>query len=145
MSEFIPDQIDLFLKPSYTTAIIHFNSQQWYAAHDGFEELWYEASGDLRELLQGIIQVSVAEYHLDNGNTRGSILLMAEGLNHLDSSQSLVTGYDLARLRDLVRQRLCALQSQVDLVDFPKPHLSPMDSVDLSKLPSIASMPEVSP
>ena len=124
LSELNQDQVDLFLRPPYSEAVIHFNSQDWYAAHDRFEELWYEASGDLRELLQGIIQVSVAEYHLDNGNTTGSILLMAEGLQHLDSSQSLATVYDIDGLRNLVRKRLSALQCQVDLAGFPRPHLS---------------------
>lgn len=120
----------LFRELPYVNAVHVFNSQQWHTAHDLFEELWYEATGDLRELLQGIIQISVAEYHLGNGNRKGSILLMAEGLNHLYASESVVVGYDLQRLRDVVRMRLSALQTNVDLTDLPKPHLSLMHSTE---------------
>ena len=110
----------------FTHAISYFNRGQWYAAHDLFEELWHEAMGDLRELLQGIIQISVAEYHLENGNSRGSLLLMAEGLNHLEASHSLDIGYDLASLKDIVSRRLVALQEQLDPADIPAPSLKPV-------------------
>jgi len=126
MSELNQSQEFIFETPPYLEAVDSFNSQKWYAAHDLFEELWFEATGELRELLQGIIQVSVAEYHLENGNTNGSILLMAEGLNHLYASQFLAIGYDLFLLRDVVRERLSALQNQVNPTDLPKPNFTPM-------------------
>lgn len=115
----------------YAHAIQLFNSHQWYAAHDAFEELWHESQGILRSLLQGIIQVSVAEYHLENGNLRGSILLMAEGLNHLKSSSFPALELDLDRLIDIVCSRLTALQTGTDLVKLPLP------SLRLTQLPSV--------
>lgn len=125
MSQPISKHLCPFTEEAYVHAVHVFNSQQWHAAHDLFEELWYEASGDLREFLQGIIQISVAEYHLDNGNKKGSILLMAEGLNHLNISDSFVTGYDLDRLRKVVSQRLSALQNELDPNNptIPRPSL----------------------
>ncbi|MGA1713487.1 MAG: DUF309 domain-containing protein [bacterium] len=114
---------EYFTSSPFCEAVHSFNARNWYHAHDQFEELWHNASGEIRELLQGIIQISVAEYHLENGNTRGSTLLMAEGLNHLESFTSLGVGYDLVLLHDLVRKRLSALQNQTDPSSLPKPYL----------------------
>jgi hypothetical protein len=140
MSELNLSQEFIFETAPYLEAVYSFNSQKWYAAHDLFEELWFEATGELRELLQGLIQVSVAEYHLENGNTKGSILLMAEGLNHLHASQSLAIGYDLVLLRDVVRNRLSSLQNQVNPIDFPKPNLTPLAHLaSLTRNPSLSS------
>lgn len=102
-----------------------FNTFDWYAAHDGFEELWHEASGDERHALHGIIQVAVAEHHLLNGNLRGSLLLMAEGLNHLNQSPPQLLGFDLQALKSTVRQRLSRLQASQILDDLPLPQLKP--------------------
>lgn len=115
--------VDLLLQsPAFLESVDAFNRHEWYAAHDSFEEIWYETTGQLREFLQALIQISVAEYHLDNGNTRGSILLMAEGLNHLCASRSLHTNYDLDNLYKIVRRRLLALQDNGGVPE-PKPQL----------------------
>lgn len=123
MSKLQPSPLKYFASGCFVEAVNSFNSEEWYKAHDLFEELWHQASGEIREFLQGIIQISVAEYHLENGNAIGSTLLMAEGLNHLDASESLAVGYDLAFLRNIVRERLFALQNQTDPSAFPKPYL----------------------
>jgi predicted metal-dependent hydrolase len=102
-------------------AVRLFNQHDWYGAHDAFEEIWHECLGSDRELLQGIIQISVAEHHLNNGNQRGSILLMAEGLNHLQACLDHGVGFDLHLLAAIVSQRLVALQAgqMVDHLPFP--------------------------
>ena len=43
--------------PRFQQAIELFNSQQWYDAHDVFEELWHETAEPERRSLQGILQV----------------------------------------------------------------------------------------
>jgi predicted metal-dependent hydrolase len=102
-----------------------FNQCEWYAAHDAFEDLWHEASGDERQVFHGMIQVAVAEHHLLNGNLRGSLLLMAEGLNHLNQSPPQLFGFDLEALKLVVRQRLARLQTGQLLDDLPLPQLQP--------------------
>jgi predicted metal-dependent hydrolase len=105
-------------------AIKLFNDKQWYEAHDAFEDLWHEAIGETRLILQGIIQVAVAEHHLCNGNLRGSILLMAEGLNRLRTPASLDIGLDLETFRKVVELRLGALQSGQRTAELPQPFLA---------------------
>lgn len=105
-------------------AIHLFNTHQWYLAHDAFEQIWHESDVEFRPFLQGIIQVSVAEYHLENGNLRGSILLMAEGLGHLKSFSSSASDVDLDPFIDIISQRFLALQTQSSLLDLPLPSLN---------------------
>ncbi len=110
----------------YRQAVSLFNTSEWYAAHDVFEELWHESLGDERVILQGIIQIAVAEYHLCNGNIKGSILLMAEGLNRLQTSPPLTLCLDTQMLTSIVSQRLAVLQSGQTLENLPLPVLKSM-------------------
>jgi predicted metal-dependent hydrolase len=112
-----------FADDRFQQAVNLFNHQDLYAAHDAFEDLWHESIGEERSLLQGIIQVAVAEHHLSAGNLRGALLLMAEGLNHLRSSTLGAPALDLLCLQNVVYQRLSALQSGQSLLDMPLPHL----------------------
>jgi Uncharacterized conserved protein len=45
-------------------AIFMFNTGDWYACHDCFEALWHETAGPMRPVLQGILQIAVAELTL---------------------------------------------------------------------------------
>lgn len=123
MSLDLPTAPSLLADDRCLKAIELFNAQDWYAAHDAFEEIWHEALGGQRKLLQGIIQLAVAEHHLNNGNRRGSLLLMAEGLNHLQACLALDSGLDLQPLHAIASQRLAALQADQNLAELPLPRL----------------------
>ncbi|EFA72671.1 hypothetical protein B7O87_08210 [Cylindrospermopsis raciborskii CENA303] len=60
-----------------------FNAGQFYACHDILEALWIEATGPEKTLYQGILQIAVALYHLENSNLRGAMILLGEGTNRL--------------------------------------------------------------
>jgi predicted metal-dependent hydrolase len=107
----------------YQQAVSLFNAHDWYAAHDAFEELWHEAAGEDRLILQGVIQIAVAEHHLSNGNQRGSLLLMAEGLNHIQSSAPHDLGLNLQSLMAVVGRRLASLQAGETLAELLLPRL----------------------
>ena len=64
-------------------AIHLFNSANWYPAHDAFEELWHETIGPERDVIQGVLQVAVAQLHLERGNKSGATILYGEGLGRL--------------------------------------------------------------
>jgi len=49
-----------------------FNNHEWYEAHDAFEEIWNSVDGDERQVIQGILQVAVSQFHLSKGNFNGS-------------------------------------------------------------------------
>jgi predicted metal-dependent hydrolase len=101
----------LLADPRLAEAIRLFNEAQWYACHDHFEELWYETSGPLRPVLQGILQIAVAQLHHANGNIRGATVLMGEGLGRLRPAGSQALGLDLTALRASARLWLETLQA----------------------------------
>ena len=51
--------------------------------HDAFEDLWNNLDGDERQIIQGILQVSVSQFHLSKGNINGATILLGEGLGRI--------------------------------------------------------------
>lgn len=69
--------------PILSLAIEQFNRQDFYACHDTLEALWLEAEPTDRGFYQGILQLAVGCYHLQNLNQRGALILWGEGLRRL--------------------------------------------------------------
>ena len=100
-----------------------FNSAQWYKSHDIFEEIWHETGGPERQLLQAILQVAVAELHLENSNINGATILYGEALGRLKRCHSPDFGLDIARLCKCITKRLEFLQIGKDLSECSLPVL----------------------
>ena len=92
-----------------------FNSCQWYKSHDVFEEIWHESLGSERQLLQGILQVAVAQVHLENSNINGATILYGEALGRLKRFQLANLGLDIVGLCKCISQRLEFLQLGKDI------------------------------
>tara|TARA_Y100001968_G_scaffold241715_1_gene225303 strand:+ start:129 stop:509 length:381 start_codon:yes stop_codon:yes gene_type:complete len=100
-----------------------FNSCEWYKSHDIFEEIWHETSGPDRQVLQGILQVAVAQVHLENGNINGATILYGEALGRLRLSKLDSLSLDIEKLCICVTKRLKCLQTGKDLSDCSLPML----------------------
>ena len=100
--------------PRFHQGIELFNAGEWYAAHDLFEELWHETADPERRSLQGILQVAVAQLHLQRGNRRGATILFGEALGRLKRPGTPDLGLNLEALCRATRQRLEALQQDGD-------------------------------
>ena len=87
-----------------------FNSCEWYKSHDVFEEIWHETGGPERQLLQGILQVAVAQVHLENSNINGATILYGEALGRLKKFQADSLGLDIEGLCKCITKRLEFLQ-----------------------------------
>lgn len=72
----IPEQ----LKEDFLKGIKEFNSKEFFDCHETLEDVWREYLETDRELIQGIIQISVAYYHLGRENFLGAKKLFARGL-----------------------------------------------------------------
>ena len=92
-----------------------FNTCQWYKSHDIFEEIWHETSGAERQVIQGILQVAVAQVHLENGNLNGATILYGEALGRLKRSKLDNLKLDIENLCKCVTERLEFLQTGKDL------------------------------
>ena len=119
------EEHNLMADPRLGEAITLFNCGEWYACHDGFEELWHETAGPMRPVLQGILQVAVAHLHLERGNLRGATILLGEGLGRLQGCGPEALGLDLDLLRERAGARLQALQAGTNAEALPLPLLQP--------------------
>lgn len=90
--------------------IEEFNSQDFYACHDTLEALWMEAGEPEKRFYQGILQISVALYHLSNQNWRGGVILLGEGINRLSYYQPSYGGIAVQDLLEKSAKLLSALQ-----------------------------------
>ena len=118
-----PEEEALAADFRFQHSVALFNSGEWYACHDGFEELWHETLGESRPALQGILQIAVAHLHLERGNLRGATVLLGEGLGRLRRYGTSHLGLDLDALRRCVQARLAALQQGQTVEALPLPRL----------------------
>ena len=59
----------------YNSGLNSFKNKQFYQAHEFWEELWIEHKLSDSKFIQGLIQLSVAYFHITNLNKKGAISL----------------------------------------------------------------------
>lgn len=82
----------------FRKGVEEFNRQYFFEAHDVWEELWMETSGNNRLFYQGLIQTAVGLYHLSNGNYRGCCSQFGKALQKLDHYVPVFHGVATGRL-----------------------------------------------
>ena len=114
-------------KDSLSVALNLFNNHEWYEAHDAFEEIWYSVDGEERQVIQGILQVSVSQFHLSKGNLNGATILLGEGLGRIKTRTNINIGIDLESFCRCLEDLLRKLQYKQNLNENDKPFLKPLD------------------
>ena len=110
-------------KVSFYDALNLFNNQKWYEAHDAFEDIWNTLDGDERQIIQGILQVSVSQFHLGKGNLNGATILLGEGLGRIKNRTNINLGIDLNCFCKCLEEILRKLQYSEELNENDKPYL----------------------
>ena len=110
-------------KDSFFNALNLFNNHKWYEAHDAFEEIWNCVDGDERQVIQGILQVSVSQFHLSKGNLNGATILLGEGLGRIKTRTNINLGIDLESFCRSLEDLLTKLQYKEILNENDKPFL----------------------
>ena len=100
-----------------------FNNHKWYEAHDAFEDIWNTVDGDERQIIQGILQVSVSQFHLSKGNLNGATILLGEGLGRIKNRTNINLGIDLDSFCICLEHLLKKLQYEEVLNENDKPFL----------------------
>ncbi|HEX7128089.1 MAG TPA: DUF309 domain-containing protein [Thermodesulfobacteriota bacterium] len=81
----------------------------YFEAHDLLEGQWRRASGETRELYQGVIQMAVALEHAVTGNRAGSVSLLEAARARLAPLGGAGAGLDLEALRTGLARAAAAL------------------------------------
>ena len=92
--------------------IEEFNRGEFYECHEYLEEAWMQEPRRVRFLYQGILQVGVGFYHLQNGNWRGATGVLRNGIERLREFEPKTLGIDVARL---VRESEACLEELEEL------------------------------
>jgi hypothetical protein len=115
-----------FAPPRVQEGIALFNRGQYFDCHEVLEDAWNEEPEPIRLLYQGILQISVACYHIQNKNWRGAMKVLERGLPKIRRFAPDCMGLDLDKLLadvDLLRRELIRLgpdwTGQFDPTVFP--------------------------
>ncbi len=112
-------------------AIRQFNGRDWYNCHETLEDLWLGETGEVRNFLQGALQIAVALHHWRNGNHGGAVSLLESGVKYLNRVSDACLWVDVAALitdADKVREALVRLGKEK------------MDSLDQALIPLIQTV-----
>jgi hypothetical protein len=90
----------------FERGIDEFNRQFFFEAHDTWEELWMETTGEHRLFYQGLIQVAVGFYHLGNENYKGACSQLGKALAKINRYLPSFHGVDTQQLSERVQECL---------------------------------------
>jgi predicted metal-dependent hydrolase len=84
---------------AFAKGVEEFNRGYFFECHDTLEDMWTGVRGPSRDFFQGLIQVSVAFYHLSNGNPAGAQSMLRRALKRFERYPAVYFGFDLAAHR----------------------------------------------
>jgi predicted metal-dependent hydrolase len=106
-------------RAAFAAGLAQFNDRLFFECHDTLEEVWSGLRGAQRDFFQGLIQASVAFYHLGNGNRSGARSVLARSLGRLERFPARYGGVELEQLRAALRAFLGALEAKGELPAEP--------------------------
>jgi predicted metal-dependent hydrolase len=80
--------------PRYLAGILFFNDQDFFEAHEVWEDLWAESFGDERRFYQGLIHAAVGLFHFSGGNLGGAVKLFRSSREYMERCGSPFLGLD---------------------------------------------------
>jgi predicted metal-dependent hydrolase len=87
---------------AFEKGVAQFNAGHYFECHDTLEDMWTGIRGPSRDFFQALIQVSVAFYHLTNGNLAGADSMLRRALKRFEPYPGRYFGFDLAAHRALL-------------------------------------------
>lgn len=90
----------------YRAYFDHFERGEYYECHEALEQLWLV---DKNRFYQALIQLAVALYHLQRGNTEGGRKLLAAAEEKLREYPPGYMGLDTLAIADWCAERRAAL------------------------------------
>ena len=104
-----------------------FNSGNFFAAHEVWEELWVETVGPEKRLVQGLVQIAAGYAKVESGLRGGALKLLSRGIGllseYLRSSTGLVLEPFVAAVGADIQRLQATPDSAVSLITVQAPHL----------------------
>jgi len=109
--------------PLFLKGIAYFNACEFFEAHEVWEDLWKNYSGELRLFYKGLIQSAVALHHFGNGNIRGARKVYRSSRNYLVQYGPRCLGLDVEKF--LTEFDACFAEVAASQEEFPRIELDP--------------------
>ena len=77
------ESLKIFIK-----GVDQFNLKNYYDSHEYFEDIWINHHLDNRLFVQGLIQLSVAYFHISNDNKNGAMSLFKKSIKKLNNNNN---------------------------------------------------------
>ncbi len=77
-----------------------FNHGKYFEQHETLEGAWMAEKRPVRDLYQGILQVGLSCYHVEQGNWRGAVKMLRRGLPRLARLPDVCQGVQVKALRE---------------------------------------------
>ncbi len=87
-----------------------YRNAEFWIAHEHWESVWLRLEEPEKSFLQALIQTTAALHHVQTGNMRGAVSLLAKTLRRFENCPEAFGGIDLAPLREEAGAWLLALQ-----------------------------------
>ncbi len=116
-------QLDEDERRQFARGVDEFNRGFYFECHDTIEDLWSGLRGPSRDFFQGLIQVSVAFYHLGNANLAGAESMARRALKRFERYPDRYFGFDLAAQREslrLLRERIARADPELAAAGAPR-------------------------
>ncbi|MDP6684681.1 MAG: DUF309 domain-containing protein [Candidatus Marinimicrobia bacterium] len=98
---------DLFLK-----GLEAYHDGNYFDAHEFWEDLWSDYYLEDRRFIQGLIQLSVSFFHLENGNLKGANSLMRKCQEKFIDYSGVHRNIDV----DSLKQKLKIIQEEYKII-----------------------------
>jgi len=99
---------DLFLR-----GLEAYHSGEYFDAHEHWEDLWSDYHFEDRRFIQGLIQMSVSFFHLQNNNLNGAKGLLRKCLEKFDGYSGVQRNIDV----DSLKECLITIQEEYIKID----------------------------
>jgi predicted metal-dependent hydrolase len=91
------------LERAMEEAVCLFNEGLFFEVHEVLEAVWLKEEGQVRLLLQGLIQIAAGFHHLENNNFKGALSLLKEGGEMAGEFGAVCFGLELDRFLEQVK------------------------------------------
>jgi len=85
-----------------------FNQRRFYEQHEEIEHEWHAERGPIRRLYQGLLQIGIGYHHALNGNYRGAVALLRDGIDKTSTFAPQALGIETGTL--ITRSQACLRQ-----------------------------------
>jgi predicted metal-dependent hydrolase len=86
------------LAARFNDGAVLFNSGEYFACHEAWEDVWRELQGEPRLFVQGLIQIAVGCYHATQWNVAGARGLFSRAFARLERFKPEYAGVDVNTL-----------------------------------------------